>query len=90
MLTNNCLIFGQPILGRGTIYNYRQRAGIADGGEFYIRPPGTAAWLLIKLDIKTEAGLYSSSPEPQHSRITAGDCANVKPHYWQYQCVCPE
>jgi hypothetical protein len=24
---------------------YRQRAGIADGGEFYIRPPGTAAWL---------------------------------------------
>jgi hypothetical protein len=49
MLTNNCLIFGQPILGRGTIYNYRQRAGIADGGEFYIRPPGTAAWLFDKV-----------------------------------------
>jgi hypothetical protein len=29
-----------------------QRAGIADGGEFYIRPPGTAAWLLIKFNIK--------------------------------------
>jgi hypothetical protein len=28
--------------------NYRQRAGIADGGEFYIRPPGTAAWLFDK------------------------------------------
>jgi len=25
-----------------------QRAGIADGGEFYIRPPGTAAWLFDK------------------------------------------
>jgi hypothetical protein len=25
--------------------NIVQRAGIADGGEFYIRPPGTAAWL---------------------------------------------
>jgi hypothetical protein len=22
-----------------------QRPGIADGGEFYIRPPATAAWL---------------------------------------------
>jgi hypothetical protein len=29
-----------------------QRAGIADGGEFYIRPPGTAAWLFDKLNIK--------------------------------------
>jgi hypothetical protein len=26
-----------------------QRAGIADGGEFYIRPPGTAAWLFDKV-----------------------------------------
>jgi len=26
-----------------------QRAGIADGGEFYIRPPGTAAWLFAKV-----------------------------------------
>jgi hypothetical protein len=25
------------------------RAGIADGGEFYIRPPGTAAWLFDKV-----------------------------------------
>jgi hypothetical protein len=24
-------------------------AGIADGGEFYIRPPGTAAWLFDKV-----------------------------------------
>jgi hypothetical protein len=24
------------------------RAGIADGGEFYIRPTGTAAWLFDK------------------------------------------
>jgi len=29
-----------------------QRAGIADGGEFYIRPPGTAAGFLIKLNVK--------------------------------------
>jgi len=29
-----------------------ERAGIADGGEFYIRPPGIAAWLLKKLNIK--------------------------------------
>jgi hypothetical protein len=26
-----------------------QRAGIADGGEFYIRPPGTTAWLFDKV-----------------------------------------
>ena len=26
-----------------------QRAGIADGGEFYIRPTGTAAWLFAKV-----------------------------------------
>jgi hypothetical protein len=26
-----------------------QRAGIADGGEFYIRPLGTAAWLFDKV-----------------------------------------
>ncbi len=26
-----------------------QRAGIADGGEFYIRPPGTAAWFFDKV-----------------------------------------
>jgi hypothetical protein len=26
-----------------------QRTGIADGGEFYIRPPGTAAWLFDKV-----------------------------------------
>jgi hypothetical protein len=26
-----------------------QRPGIADGGEFYIRPPGTAAWLFDKV-----------------------------------------
>jgi hypothetical protein len=24
-------------------------AGIADGGELYIRPPGTAAWLFDKV-----------------------------------------
>jgi hypothetical protein len=24
-------------------------SGIADGGEFYIRPPGTAAWLFDKV-----------------------------------------
>jgi hypothetical protein len=30
-------------------YAYSQRAGIADGGEFYIRPPGTAAWLFDKV-----------------------------------------
>jgi hypothetical protein len=26
-----------------------QRAGVADGGGFYIRPPGTAAWLFDKV-----------------------------------------
>jgi hypothetical protein len=26
-----------------------QRAGITDGGEFYIRSPGTAAWLIDKV-----------------------------------------
>jgi len=25
------------------------RTGIADGGEFYIRPPGTAVWLFDKV-----------------------------------------
>jgi hypothetical protein len=29
--------------------NVAQRAGIADGGGFYIRPPGTAAWLFDKV-----------------------------------------
>jgi hypothetical protein len=31
------------------LINGCQRAGIADGGEFYIRPPGTAAWLFDKV-----------------------------------------
>jgi hypothetical protein len=31
------------------VLNGIQRAGIADGGEFYIRPPGTAAWLFDKV-----------------------------------------
>ena len=29
--------------------NCIQRAGIADSGEFYIRPSGTAAWLFDKV-----------------------------------------
>ncbi|HEY4874532.1 MAG TPA: hypothetical protein VIH86_03100 [Puia sp.] len=29
--------------------NCHQRTGIADGGEFYIRPPGTAGWLFDKV-----------------------------------------
>jgi hypothetical protein len=33
----------------GSVKNYSQRAGIADGGEFYIRPPGTAAWFFDKV-----------------------------------------
>jgi hypothetical protein len=32
MLTNNCLIFGQPILGRGTEANSTQRPGLGDVG----------------------------------------------------------
>jgi len=28
--------------------HFSQQTGIADGGEFYIRPPGTAAWLFAK------------------------------------------
>ncbi|MFT3844310.1 MAG: hypothetical protein QM725_04605 [Lacibacter sp.] len=27
-----------------------QRPSIANGGEFYIRPPGTAAWLFDKVN----------------------------------------
>jgi hypothetical protein len=34
------------------LYNYRQRPGIADGGEFYIRPPELLPGFLIKLNIK--------------------------------------
>ena len=30
-------------------FNSTQRAGIADGGEFEIRPPGTATWLFDKV-----------------------------------------
>jgi len=33
----------------GCWLHYAQRAGIADGGEFYIRPPGTTAWLFDKV-----------------------------------------
>jgi hypothetical protein len=29
--------------------NYRQRSGIAEGGEFYFRPPGTVAWFFDKV-----------------------------------------
>jgi len=32
--------------------NDAQRAGIADGGEFYIRPPEPLPGFLIKLNIK--------------------------------------
>jgi hypothetical protein len=32
--------------------HYAQRAGIADGGEFYIRPPEPLPGFLIKLNIK--------------------------------------
>jgi hypothetical protein len=28
---------------------FAQRAGIADGGELVLRPPGTAAWLFDKV-----------------------------------------
>ena len=37
--------------GLGSVVRYHccQRAGIADGGEFYIRPPGTAAWIFDKV-----------------------------------------
>jgi hypothetical protein len=34
------------------VKSYSQRAGIADGGEFYIRPPELLAGFLIKLNIK--------------------------------------
>jgi len=33
---------------KGVTNHCTQRAGIADGGEFYIRLPGTAAWLFAK------------------------------------------
>ena len=32
-----------------SVKNSNQRTSIADGGEFYIRPPGTAAWLFDKV-----------------------------------------
>jgi hypothetical protein len=32
--------------------NYRQRAGIADGGEIEVRPPELLPGFLIKLNIK--------------------------------------
>jgi len=35
-----------------TCYTSHQRASIADGGEFYIRPPELLAGFLIKLNIK--------------------------------------
>jgi len=31
------------------LHNSSLRAGIADGGEFYVRPPGTTAWLFDKV-----------------------------------------
>jgi hypothetical protein len=43
---------GIELLNVLLIKNYCQRAGIADGGGFYIRPPETAAWLLKNLNIK--------------------------------------
>ena len=33
----------------GFSFHCIQRTGIADGGEFYIRPPETAAWLFDKV-----------------------------------------
>ena len=39
----------------------------------------------IMLNLRTKAQSCLSSPEPQYNRITAADCSNVKPHYWQYQ-----
>jgi hypothetical protein len=36
------------VLGFVSSCDFSQRTGIADGGEFYIRPPGTAAWLFDK------------------------------------------
>ncbi len=57
-------------------------------GNFKFVRPELLLGFLIKLNIRTEAGLYSSSPEPQHSKIIAADCSNVKPHYWQYPVMC--
>jgi len=45
---------------------FRQRAGIADGGEFYIRPPGTAAWLFDKVKYK-ELKLGFNRQAPNHN-----------------------
>jgi len=37
MLTNVCLIFGQPILGRGIEINSTQRTGLAAAAAFIER-----------------------------------------------------
>ncbi len=47
--------------------NGTQRAGIADGGEFYIRPPEPLPGFDKDKYLRTKAGPCSSSPEPQHS-----------------------
>ncbi|MBX2934566.1 MAG: hypothetical protein KF825_09985 [Ferruginibacter sp.] len=36
-------------------YSSSQRTGIADGGEFYIRPPEPLPGFLIKLNIKNKS-----------------------------------
>lgn len=51
-------------------------------GELEFLPPEPQPDFLIKLILRTKAGLYSSSLEVQYRRITAADCSNVKPHYW--------
>jgi hypothetical protein len=42
-LTNNCLIFGQPILGRGSKKSCSQRYGLAKNWYLKNVQPGTAA-----------------------------------------------
>jgi len=44
LFTINCSLKTEKGVGKNSV----QRAGIADGGEFYICPPGTAAWLFAK------------------------------------------
>ena len=55
-------------------------------GNFIFVRPELLPGFLIKLNIKNQSWALFVKPEPQHSRITAADCSNVKPHYWQYQC----
>ena len=66
-----------------------QRAGIAAGGEFIVRPARNQCPIEnIRLKLTTKSQIEIRQPEQKYSDANSR-CFNVQPHLQQYQCKLP-